>query len=77
MTPAVDDVAARIGKTLRIVKLNTASESQALRAFGIASVPMLLLFATDGRELARHLGSLTSPAIIGWIARNSASTCEV
>lgn len=68
MTPAMDDVAAQIGKDLHVVKLNAASESQALTAFGIASVPMLLLFSPDGQERARFLGALTTSAVIDWIA---------
>lgn len=67
MTPAMDEVAARIGADIRVVKLNAASESQALTAFGIAAVPTLLLFSADGREQARFLGALTAHAIIQWV----------
>lgn len=71
MSPAMDEVARHFGESLRIVKLNAADDSQALSAFGIAAVPALLLFATDGAEQARLLGSLTGRAVIDWVARNS------
>ena len=70
MSPAMDEVARQLAGEVRVVKLNAASESQALTAFGIASVPTLMLFDTDGREQARLLGGLTSAATIDWVARN-------
>ena len=76
MSPAMDEVARHFGQVLRVVKLNAASESQALTAFGIASVPMLLLFAADGREQARLLGGLTSSVAIEWIADKGPYTVE-
>ena len=69
MSPAMDEVARRLAPDVRVVKLDAASESQALTAFGIASVPTLLLFAADGREQARLLGSLTHSAVMDWVAR--------
>lgn len=70
MTPAMDDVAARIGHRVRVVKLNAAGDSQALTAFGIAAVPALLLFSADGREQARFLGALTARAVVAWVERH-------
>ncbi len=74
MTPALDDVAAEIGPDIRVVKLNAVGESQTLTALGIASVPTLLLFSAEGRELARLLGALNSSAILDWLSKNNASS---
>ncbi|MDR2312193.1 thioredoxin family protein [Pseudochrobactrum asaccharolyticum] len=76
MTPALDDVAAEIGQNVRVVKLNAVSESQTLTALGIASVPTLLLFSAEGRELARFLGALNSSAILDWISKNNTLSCN-
>lgn len=69
MSPAVDEAARYFGQQLQVVKLNAASESQALAAFGIASVPFLLFFSADGREQGRVLGALSSSAIINWVSK--------
>lgn len=76
MSPTMDEVARHFGRELRVVKLDPASESQALTAFGIASVPTLLLFAADGRERARLLGGLTRAAVIDWVARKGLDPAE-
>ena len=76
MSPAMDEVARHFGRDLQVVKLDAASESQALSAFGIASVPMLLLFDADGREQARLLGGLTRTAVIDWVAEKGPYTVE-
>lgn len=71
MSPAMDEVAQHYGKKMQVVKLDAASESQALTAFGIASVPTLMLFDADGREQARQLGALTRSGVIDWVSQNS------
>lgn len=60
MTPAFEDFARQSGDSIEAVKLNAASESQLLSSLRIASVPMLILFDQDGREIARRLGALSS-----------------
>lgn len=70
MTPDIAKAAALLKDEVTVVKLDAASESQALTAFNIATVPSLLLFSQDGRENARTLGSLNILQIVDWVRQH-------
>lgn len=67
MTPAMDEVTTRTSPDIKLIKLNAVTESYALTAFNIASVPTLLLFSSDGQLVARQLGAMTAAATLEWL----------
>jgi thioredoxin 2 len=46
--------------------VDTQDEPALGARFGIRSIPTLVLFQ-QGRELARHSGAMSSPAIVSWV----------
>lgn len=70
MAPVLDDVARERMGTLLVLKLDTDRNPLTQQAFGVRSIPTMILFR-DGREAARETGAvpraqldalLTSPA---------------
>ncbi|KPL53695.1 thioredoxin [Prosthecomicrobium hirschii] len=70
MAPQFAEAAAAVGPKARFLKLDTDAEPEASAAFGIRSIPTMILFK-GGRELARQSGVMSAGQIAQWIARAS------
>lgn len=68
--PAVESAASTLGSKVRFFKVNAAADSQLLNSLNVASVPMLLLYDGNGKELARFLGVLSASQLVQWIEKN-------
>ncbi len=65
MAPAFKAAAKRLEPRLRLAKLNTQEEGETAGAFGIQSIPTLILFR-DGKEVARQSGAMGAEQIVAW-----------
>lgn len=71
MAADIEKAAHQLEDRAVVVKLNAVSDSQALTAFNVATVPSLILFSENGQELARTLGYMTVNEICDWVDKNS------
>ena len=66
MAPAFQQAAQLLETKMRFVKIDTESEPALAARYAIRSIPTLILFS-QGRELARQSGAMTSPqSIVAW-----------
>ena len=68
MMPEIDAFASKVGKKVRVLKINVDSNPQFAQAFGIRGVPTLLLFKEEkmvwrasGMHTQAQLESVTAP----------------
>lgn len=66
--PTFEQLAARSQTGLRCLKLDTEAHQAAGGAYGIRSIPTLILFR-QGREQARLSGALPLPQLQQWLAQ--------
>jgi thioredoxin 2 len=66
MAPAYAQSAAMLEPRLHLAKVDTQDEPALGARFGIRSIPTLVLFQ-QGRELARHSGTMSVQAIVSWV----------
>lgn len=64
--PIFEQAAAQLEPRLRFAKLNTEAEQQLAGAWGIQSIPTLILFR-DGEEQARLSGALPLGQLKQWL----------
>jgi len=60
------EAAARQLPDVRFAKLDTEAAQRSAAAYGIRSIPTLLLFR-DGKEIARRSGALPAQEIVSWV----------
>jgi len=65
MAPAFAQAAGELEPHVRLVKVNTDEEQRLAGAFGIRSIPTLVL-VHKGREVARTSGAMPATALIAW-----------
>lgn len=65
MSPNFAAAAKVLEPELRLLKLNSETETQASAALGISGIPALLLFR-DGQILARTTGLMSTQQIVAW-----------
>lgn len=70
MAPAFAEAASQLAPNARFLKVDTEAEREVSAAFGIRSIPTLILFK-EGREAARQSGVLSAAQIAQWVARAS------
>lgn len=63
VSPVVEEIAQEKGESLKVAKLNTDENPQVTRAYGVMSIPSLILFK-DGKEVARVVGAKPKDAIL-------------
>lgn len=63
VAPIIDELAKRYAGRIVFGKLNVDENPRAARAFGIMSIPTLLIMK-DGKEVDRIVGALPKPHII-------------
>lgn len=67
MAPEFAKAAAQLEPRVRLVKIDTESESALGAGYNIRSIPTLALFR-GGREVARQAGATNSSSIVQWVA---------
>ena len=65
MAPAFEQAAQVLEPKVRVVKVNTDEEQRLASAFGIQSIPTLVL-VHKGREIARTAGAMPAAALVQW-----------
>ncbi len=71
MAPAMEELASRAEPGLRVAKLNTEEARQTAAAYGIQSIPTVILFR-NGREVARQSGAMNAGQLAAWINAHAA-----
>ena len=66
VTPILEKVAAEMEGKATIAKVNIDEEPDAAAAYGVSSIPTMILFV-DGKEAARMIGANPKSAIIDFI----------
>jgi thioredoxin 2 len=66
MAPEFRKAAAALEPHVRFVKLDTEAAPERAAAFGIRSIPTMILFR-NGREVARQSGALPAGQIVQWV----------
>ena len=62
-SPVVEEIAQEKGEALKVAKLNIDDNPDATRAYGVMSIPSLILFK-GGKEVARVVGAKPKDAIL-------------
>ena len=71
IAPALEQLAADLAGTLRVVKVNVDQAPDVSARLGVQGIPTMVLYR-DGAELARQVGALPGPAIREWVDRELA-----
>ena len=66
VAPILEKVAAEMDGKATIAKVNIEEEPDAAAAYGVSSIPTMILFV-DGKEAARMIGANPKSAIIDFI----------
>jgi thioredoxin 2 len=66
MAPEFRKAAEAMEPQVRFAKLDTESAPERAAAYGIRSIPTMILFR-DGREVARQSGALPAGQIVQWV----------
>ena len=66
MAPAYEQAATQLEPKVRLAKLNTEAHPQPAAQFNIRSIPTMVLF-TDGKEVVRQSGAMSSADIVRWV----------
>ncbi|MEQ1438769.1 thioredoxin TrxC [Fontimonas sp. SYSU GA230001] len=70
MAPAFAQAAAQLEPGMRLAKLETDANPATAAAYGIRSIPTLILFHR-GRERARSSGAMNLSMLLDWARRNA------
>lgn len=66
MAPAFAEAATQLSPQVRLAKVDTEAHQQAGVAFGIRSIPTMVLFV-EGQEKARVSGAMNTSQIKAWV----------
>ncbi len=66
MAPAFAEAARLLGPGVRLAKINTEAEPSLGQAFGVQSIPTMILFR-NGREADRVSGAMPAAQIAAWV----------
>jgi len=69
--PILDDVSAQLGSRAIVGKVNVDEEPALAQAFGITSIPTLVILK-DGQSVARMVGVQSAPTLIQALERAGA-----
>lgn len=70
VAPILEQVATELSNTARIAKLNIDENPEAASAYGVSSIPTMILFK-EGREVERVVGAQPKAAILNLFERNN------
>jgi thioredoxin 2 len=66
MAPHFEQAAALLEPQVRLAKLNTEEAQKTAAAYGIRSIPTLVMFR-GGREVARQSGAVDANTLVNWV----------
>jgi thioredoxin 2 len=72
VAPALEQLAADLAGTLRIVKVNVDRAPEVSARLGVQGIPTMVLY-DEGNEVARQVGALPGPAIRQWVEQELAA----
>ena len=67
LTPTLDKVAAAFGGRVKLVKVNSDDNPELSQAFGIRSIPTLMIFK-NGQLSAQKVGAAPKGELVKWIS---------
>ncbi len=70
MAPIFQQAAAQLEPNFRLGKVNTETEPNIARQFGIQSIPTTVLLK-NGKEIARQIGAMDLRTLVSWARSNS------
>jgi thioredoxin 2 len=65
VAPGVEQAARELAGRLKVVKVNVDEAPGVAESFGVRGIPTLLVLR-QGREVARQVGAVPPPALVGW-----------
>jgi thioredoxin 2 len=65
VAPGVEQAARELAGRLTVVKVNVDEAPGVAESFGVRGIPTLLVLR-QGREVARQVGAVPPPALVGW-----------
>ena len=71
LAPALEQLAADLAGTLRVVKVNVDHAPEVSARLGVQGIPTMVLY-DGGTEIARQVGALPGHAIRDWVERELA-----
>ncbi len=66
LAPFLDEVAAEMGETITVAKVNIDDNPDAPNRYGVRGIPTLLIIR-NGEELSRRVGGSTKQGLVDWI----------
>ena len=66
VAPGVERAAQELAGRLKAVKVNVDEAPRVAERFGVRGIPTLLVLR-QGREVARQVGAVPPPALVGWV----------
>jgi thioredoxin 2 len=65
VAPGVEQAARTLAGRLKAVKVNVDQAPRVAERYGVRGIPTLLILR-QGREVARQVGAVPPPALVGW-----------
>jgi thioredoxin 2 len=65
VAPGVEGAARTLAGRLKVVKVNVDEAPGVAERFGVQGIPTLVILR-QGREVARQVGAVPPPALVGW-----------
>jgi thioredoxin 2 len=65
VAPGVEGAARTLAGRLKVVKVNVDEAPRVAERFGVHGTPTLVILR-QGREVARQVGAVPPPALVGW-----------
>ena len=66
VAPGVEQAARTLAGRLKVVKVNVDEAPRVAERLGVRGIPTLLVLR-HGREVARQVGAVPPPALVGWV----------
>jgi thioredoxin 2 len=66
VAPGVEQAARTLAGRLKVVKVNVDEAPRIAERLGVRGIPTLLVLR-HGREVARQVGAVPPPALVGWV----------
>ena len=66
VAPGVERAAQELAGRLKVAKVNVDEAPRVAERFGVRGIPTLLVLR-QGREVARQVGAVPPPALVGWV----------
>ena len=64
--PSLEELSEEMANKLKIVKINVDENPSTSQAYGIRSIPALMIFK-DGQKISEKMGALPKSALESWV----------